>query len=148
MNRFRIYATISGVDGQQNITIPGLLLYPSIKACIVNQNDTSLFFCLNADLTGINTYVLHYSHNVTANRRGIIKEISISNSAGLSTDSELNYGTLPEEFRPTTTWSKWVCLRVGVFGMLTVKSNGEVMLSRVSGSVTNGTYITVFETYT
>ena len=86
-------------------------------------------------------------HNVFVYNYGAFKTLVISNSRGISTTSNFNYGTLPAGMRPTYNIAKWVSIRDNITAYLEIKASGEVVLSHVSANVGAGTWIAVHETY-
>ena len=90
----------------------------------------------------MNTY-----HNVYAYNYGAAKTLVITNDKGISTTSNLNYGTLPAELRPTYNIAKWINIRGNITAYLEIKASGEVLLNHISANVGAGTWIAVHETY-
>lgn len=112
----------------------------------LNTSDKTIPGALN-ELNNNSTYSFSGTYAGEVQRRGHIKKLAVSSDAGATAEQNIKICTLPADYLPLKKIEKWIILRGNITALLAINMSGEVNISHISGSVSQGTWISVVETY-
>lgn len=115
------------------------ILLPLLSCC----HSCPVAYSLNNN----STYSFSGTYAGEVQRRGHIKKLAISSDAGATAEQNIKICTLPADYLPLKKIEKWIILRGNITALLAINMSGEVNISHISGSVSQGTWISVVETY-
>lgn len=102
---------------------------------------------LNSALTETENYCVNERHAMYIRIKGYTKELIMLNSNGFMTTDDVNYGTVPEKYRPINPVNCWVNLNGLAKAHLSISANGIIRIYEATVNTPVGSHVAINHTF-
>lgn len=102
---------------------------------------------LNSALTETENYCVNEHHAMYIRIKGYTKELIMLNTNGFTTTDDVNYGTVPEKYRPLNPVNCWINLNGLAKAHLSISTNGIVRIYEATVDTPVGSHVAINHTF-
>ena len=102
---------------------------------------------LNSALTETENYCVNEHHAMYIRIKGYTKELIMLNTNGFTTTDDVNYGTVPEKYRPINPVNCWINLNGLAKAHLSISTNGIVRIYEATANTPVGSHVAINHTF-
>lgn len=101
----------------------------------------------NSALTETENYCVNEHHAMYIRIKGYTKELIMLNTNGFTTTDDVNYGTVPEKYRPLNPVNCWINLNGLAKAHLSISTNGIVRIYEATVDTPVGSHVAINHTF-
>lgn len=102
---------------------------------------------LNSALMETENYCVNEHHAMYIRLKGYTKELIMLNTNGFTTTDDVNYGTVPEKYRPINPVNCWINLNGLAKAHLSISTNGIVRIYEATVDTPVGSHVAINHTF-
>lgn len=102
---------------------------------------------LNSALTETENYCVNEHHAMYIRIKGYTKELIMLNTNGFTTTDDVNYGTVPEKYRPINPVNCWINLNGLAKAHLSISTNGIIRIYEATVNTPVGSHVAINHTF-
>ena len=102
---------------------------------------------LNSALTETENYCVNEHHAMYIRIKGYTKELIMLNTNGFTTTDDVNYGTVPEKYRPINPVNCWINLNGLAKAHLSISTNGIIRIYEATANTPVGSHVAINHTF-
>lgn len=105
------------------------------------------YVAYNSALTETENYCVNEHHAMYIRIKGYTKELIMLNTNGFTTTDDVNYGTVPEKYRPLNPVNCWINLNGLAKAHLSISTNGIVRIYEATVDTPVGSHVAINHTF-
>lgn len=102
---------------------------------------------INSALTETENYCVNEHHAMYIRIKGYTKELIMLNTNGFTTTDDVNYGTVPEKYRPINPVNCWINLNGLAKAHLSISTNGIIRIYEATVNTPVGSHVAINHTF-
>ena len=102
---------------------------------------------LNSALTETENYCVNEHHAMYIRIKGYTKELIMLNTNGFMATDDVNYGTVPEKYRPINPVNCWINLNGVAKAHLSISTNGIIRIYEATANTPVGSHVAINHTF-
>lgn len=106
-----------------------------------------LYVIYNSALTETENYCVNEHHAMYIRIKGYTKELIMLNTNGFTTTDDVNYGTVPEKYRPINPVNCWINLNGLAKAHLSISTNGIIRIYEATANTPVGSHVAINHTF-
>ena len=117
------------------------------KITLAKLKDALGITSINSSLTETENYCVNEHHAMYIRIKGYTKELIMLNTNGFTTTDDVNYGTVPEKYRPLNPVNCWINLNGLAKAHLSISTNGIVRIYEATVDTPVGSHVAINHTF-
>ena len=117
------------------------------KITLAKLKDALGITSINSALTETENYCVNEHHAMYIRIKGYTKELIMLNTNGFTTTDDVNYGTVPEKYRPLNPVNCWINLNGLTKAHLSISTNGIIRIYEATVNTPVGSHVAINHTF-